>query len=173
MDSHTFATSPSRAIHGMALACLLGQGDPRLTAIASGQARLRPEHVCLIGVRSFEQAEHALLRRLGVRIYTMEEIRARGFAEVFDEARARVGAGTAGYGISLDLDVLEPAEEPGVGTPVPGGILCAELADALSTLHGDDRLLAMEIVEYNPWRDRQFATARAVHDLCQSIMMTP
>ncbi len=35
---------------------------------------------------------------------------------------------------------------------------------------GDDKLLALEIVEYNPHLDQQFATARAIHDLCQSLL---
>ncbi len=170
MDSHTFRTSPSHAIHGMPLACLLGHGDPRLTGITSSTPKLYPQDVCLIGVRSFEPGEQALLRQLGVRIYLMEEVIARGFAQVLDEARAQVVASCAGYGISLDLDVLDPAEEPGVGTPVPGGIARRDMTRVLRTLQGDSKLLAMEIVEYNPYRDRNFETARAVHDLCQSVV---
>jgi arginase len=54
MDSHTFATTPSGQIHGMPLACLLGHGEATLTGIDGAEAKLRPEHVCLIGVRSFE-----------------------------------------------------------------------------------------------------------------------
>jgi arginase len=170
MDSHTPRTTPSNAIHGMPLACLLGHGDARLTGIVAEEPKLRPEDVCLIGVRSFESGEQALLRRLGVRIYLMEEVRARGFAEVLCEARKHVAAHTAGYGISLDLDVLDPAEEPGVGTPVPGGILRRDMIKAMQVLQGDGKLLAMEIVEYNPYRDQRFETARAVHDLCQSVV---
>jgi arginase len=170
MDSHTFRTTPSRAINGMPLACLLGQGDERLTGIVSSRPKLRPEDVCLIGVRSFESGEQALLRELGVRIYLMQEVRTRGFAEVFDEARLQVRENTAGYGISLDLDVLDPAEEPGVGSPVPGGILRRDMVKALQSLQGDSKLLAMEIVEFNPYRDRRFATARAVHDLVAPIV---
>lgn len=44
---------------------------------------------------------------------------------------------------------------------------------ALQALHGDSKLLAMEIVEYNPYRDQRFETARAVHDLCRSAMRQP
>jgi arginase len=170
MDSHTFRTSPSHAIHGMPLACLLGYGDTRLTGIISAAGTLRPEDVCLIGVRSFEPDEARLLRDLGVRIYLMDEVRSRGFAAVFREARVQVGDGTAGYGISLDLDVFEPAEALGVSTPVPGGIQRDDIVQMLKTLADDSRLLAMEIVEYHPYRDRHFGTARAVHDLCQSLV---
>lgn len=172
MDSHSFRTSPSRAIHGMPLACLLGAGigDLRLDATCVAAGLLLPENVCLIGVRSFEPGEARLLADLGVRVYLMDEVRARGLAAVFREARAQVAAKSAAYGISLDLDALDPAEAPGVGSPVPGGISLADLVATLRSLHDDPRLLALEIVEYNPYRDRQFATARAIQALCRSLL---
>jgi len=170
MDSHTFGTSPSRNIHGMPLACLLGYGDRRLTGIAGAGAKLLPGDVCLIGVRSFESEEAALLRKLGVRIYFMDEVGRRGLHDVFAEARRLVRRQTAGYGISIDMDALDPVEEPGVGTPVPGGLLRADLTAALVLAHGDEKLLALEIVEYNPYRDEHFVTARAIHDLCRSLI---
>lgn len=169
MDSHTPLTSPSHAPHGMPLACLLGHGDKRLTDITRAAGRLRPEDVCLIGVRSYEHEEARLLKELGVKIYLMDEVRSRGFAAVFREARMKVGRCTIGYGISLDLDVFEPAEVPGVGTPVPGGIERHDVITTLKMLADDSRLLAMEIVEYNPYLDRHFATANTIHDLCQSL----
>lgn len=170
MDSHTLESSPSHHIHGMPLAALLGHGDPRLTGIAPAGAKLLPADVCLIGVRSFEAAEAALLRELGVRVYFMDEVRRRGLPEVFAEALRRVARDTAGYGISIDLDALDPVEGPGVGTPVGGGLARAELAAALALADGDERLLALEIVEYNPYRDEGFVTARAIHDLCRSLI---
>ena len=169
MDSHTFATTPSGQIHGMPLAALLGHGDPALTAIDGAMPKLRPEHVCLIGVRSFESGEAALLRRLGVRVFGMDEVRRRGLAAVFDEALAIVRRGTAGFGVSVDLDALDPEEEPGVGTPVPGGLHRADLAAVLSSLRDDPAFMAMEIVEYNPRRDRSHATADAAGALVDAI----
>jgi arginase len=169
MDSHTFTTTPSGQIHGMPLACLLGHGETALTSIGGAEAKLRPEQVCLIGVRSYEAGEAALLHRLGVRVYDMDEIRLRGLTEVFEQALAIVRQGTAGFGVSVDLDALDPEEEPGVGTPVPGGLRRAELADALSHLRGDRGFVAMEIVEYNPRRDRRHATADAAGDLLNAI----
>ena len=170
MDSHTLATSQTRNIHGMPLASLLGHGDPRLTGVAGDGPKLLPEDVCLIGVRSFESDEAALLKKLGVRVHFMHEIRRRGLSEVFAEALCRVNQHTCGYGISIDLDALDPVEGPGVGTPVPGGLLRTDMTDALALAQGDDRLLAVEIVEYNPYRDEHFVTARAIHDLCQSLI---
>ncbi|WP_324779885.1 arginase [Thiobacillus sedimenti] len=169
MDSHTFATTESGQIHGMPLAALLGHGDAALTSIEGAEAKLLPEHVCLIGVRSFEAGEAALLHRLGVRVFGMDEVRERGLATVFAEALAIVRRGTAGFGVSIDLDALDPAEEPGVGTPVPGGLSRAELAAALAGLRNDAAFVAMEIVEYNPRRDRRHLTADAAGALLDAI----
>ncbi len=170
MDSHTFATTPSGQIHGMPLACLLGHGDAALTSIDGAEAKLHPEHVCLIGVRSFEAGEAALLHQLGVRVFDMEEIHRRGLAEIFDEALTIVRDGTAGFGVSVDLDALDPAEEPGVGSPVPDGLRRAELAEALIRLRGDPSFVAMEIAEYNPRRDHNHATADAAGDLVKAVI---
>ena len=170
MDSHTFRTSPSKAIHGMPLACLLGFGHYRLTQVMSAGPKIQPQDLCLIGVRSFESGEAALLRRLGVRVYFMSDVRRRGLHEVFSEAVALVSKETVGYGISLDIDALDPVEEPGVGSPVPDGLLESDLSAALKSIHADKKLLALEIVEYNPHRDRNNVTAKAVRDLCGSIL---
>lgn len=169
MDSHTYATSPSRAIHGMPLACLLGHGDERLTCLVSAQPKLFPENVCLIGTRSFEKGEAELLQQLGVRIFFMEEIIQRGMETVWNEAMSIVQNQTSGFGISLDLDVLDPLEESGVGSPESGGVLKNILVDMLRTLKTNPNFLAMEIVEYNPYLDTQFVTANAICDLIAAI----
>ncbi len=170
MDCHTYATTPSGALNGMPLACLLGYGEKELTGIGAAEPKLRPEHVCLLGVRSFEQSEAALLQKLGVRVISMEEIHQRGMAEAMAEAVAVACNGTAGYGVSLDLDVLDPAEEPGVGSPAPDGLSCLHLTRALSQLRGDPALLAMEIVEYNPHHDRGLLTAKAAGALFRTVL---
>ena len=170
MDSHTFVTTPSGALNGMPLACLLGYGEQALTAIVTAEPKLCPEHVCLLGVRCFEEGEAALLKELGVRVIGMEEIRKRGVTATLAEAMDIARNGTAGYGVSLDLDVLDPAEEPGVGSPVPDGLLCSELEQALRLLREDPAMLAMEIVEYNPHHDRGLLTARAAGALYRAAL---
>jgi arginase family enzyme len=50
--------------------------------------------------------------------------------------------------LTLDLDVLDPSVFPAVTNPEPLGITLWELFDTLHLLDG--RLLAADIVEYNP-----------------------
>jgi ornithine--oxo-acid transaminase len=167
LDAHTPQTSHTGRLHGMPLAALLGQGDDSL---GQGNAVLSPEHVCVVGVRSFEPEEAALLAALGVRIYSASEIERRGLGAVLREALARVQDGTAAHGITLDLDVLDPDDAPGVTTPVAGGLRAAELVGALADLARVVPPVAAEIVEYEPHRDAGGATARLIEDLAAAML---
>jgi arginase len=166
MDAHTPDTTPSGAWHGMPLAALLGQGIKELTEIKRSTPILNPQHVCLIGVRSFEDEEAKLLESLDLRIYFIEEVKKRGFQTVLQEAIAHVSKDAVGYGVSLDLDVLDPSDAPGVGSPVPGGIMAKELLQALSLLANDPRLTALELAEFNPHLDVEGKTCQ----LCQQVL---
>ena len=167
LDSHTPRTSPSGALHGMPLACLLGVGPEKLS---SGMTVLQPQHVAVIGVRSFESEEYALLQGLGVRVFFMDEIARRGLDDVMVEALAIVQGGTVGFGISLDLDAIDPSAAPGVGTPSLLGLRTAQLLCALTQLRDHPRLLALEIAEYDPYRDEDGKTVGVVMDLLSAVL---
>jgi arginase len=171
MDSHTPATSHTGRLHGMPLAWLLGQDDDPLYGLAAGV--LAPRHVCLVGVRSYEPEEDARLRELGVRVIFMDEVRERGIDAVLDEALDIATAGTGGFGVSIDLDVVTPEEAPSVGTPVSGGVSGAELARALEEIGGRPGLAAVELVEYSPRLDRDGRTARVAVDLLMAALCGP
>ncbi len=149
MDAHTPESSPSGNPHGMPVACLLGHGDSRLISIGSNRPKLRPENLIMIGIRSFEREEAALLRRMGVTIYLMDEVKRLGFAACLLRAERSLLSRGLSYGISLDFDALEPEDFPGLGTPEANGIRLNELTRALDQLDFS-RLLGMEFAEYNP-----------------------
>ena len=165
MDSHTFATSPSGMIHGMPVACLLGHGEAALTGLAGLWPAVAPDHLCLIGTRSWEDGEAALLERLGVRIFKMPEVDSRGFAAVWDEAIAIATDGTTRFGISIDIDAFDPTEITGTGIHVPEGLFKHDVVDALRRLRREPTLVGMEIAEYNPHRDHDGQTAQLIADL--------
>jgi arginase len=169
MDSHTPETSPSGAVHGMPLACLLGIGAPSLVRLGGYAPKLLPENVCVVGVRSFEPAEANLLQRLGVHVFSMDEIRRRGMTAVLAEATARVRMHTTAFGITIDLDAIDPGDAPGVGSPEPGGIAGEDLVAALAHLSRYDELVGVEIAEFNPDRDVDGVTAVLIYELLASI----
>jgi arginase len=170
LDSHTPETSYSGALHGMPLACLLGRGDKRLLGIGAPGAQVDAAHAAVIGPRSFEPEEARLLQRLGVRVFVREELAERGLAECFAEAAAIVAGAPAGFGISLDLDVLDPDTAPGVGSPEPDGLPLRDLMSGIVVLAAKHGLLACEIVEYNPDRDRHGVTARLIAALIGEML---
>jgi len=168
MDAHTPGTSHTGRLHGMPLAWLLGQDDNPLYGLAAGV--VEPRHVSLIGVRSFEPEEQVRLARLGVRVFMNDEVKRRGLDAVFAEALAIATAGTAAFGISLDLDVVTPDEAPAVGTPVAGGVSGAGLARALGRIGGRAELAAVELVEYSPRRDRGGRSARVAIEILAAAL---
>jgi arginase len=171
LDAHTPETTPSGALHGMPLAVLLGVGDPRLCEIGGVDSRLNPAHVAIVGVRSFEAEELDLLSRMGVRIYPATEIRSLGLTPILREAVNRVSHGTCGFGISIDLDAIDPRDAPGVGSPVANGLRADALITALHLLSGNPSLLAVEIAEFNPLRDIQLRTRKLVVSLLCALLI--
>ena len=92
----------------------------------------------------------------------------RGLEAVLQDAIAIASSNTAGYGVSFDLDCIDPSFVSAVGTPVPGGIDEEEL---FSCLHLFQRHfpLAFELVEYNPFLDPNLATFRFIHRLLKVL----
>lgn len=174
MDSHTPATTPSGNIHGMPLACLLGYGDKSLTTIMETTPKLKPENICLVGVRSYEEGEAELLKKLGVKIFFMPDIIEQGLDKVMQQALEIISKNTVGYGVSIDLDALDPLYAPGVGVPEPNGISAKALCENLHALqlHQDPRLLGIEIVEFNPNLDQEHKTEQVIADILQAIFVS-
>ena len=173
LDAHTPESSESNAPHGMPLAALLGHGSAALTHLFGWSGKIRPENLAIIGARSYESAERQLLESLGVQVIYMEEVARRGFEDCFAQARAAVTAGCAGWGVSLDIDGLDPGDAPATGTPVAHGIALSQAMAALRSCRGDPRLVGLEIVEYNPLHDFGGQTARAVIALAVAGLGVP
>lgn len=168
MDAHTPRTSHSGRLHGMPLAWLLGQDDDPLYGLGTGV--VAPQHVCLVGVRSFEPEEKERLEYLGVRVLYMADVERSGLTAALAEALEIANGGTDAFGISVDLDAVTPEEAPGVGTPVERGLGAAELADALGAIGGQPELAAVELVEYCPRLDPDRRSARVAVDLLAAAL---
>ena len=172
MDSHTSETSDSQNIHGMPVAHLLGAGFESLLALLDNQPKLKPENICLIGIRSYQSGEHQFLENLGVKIIYMEEVLQQGIGVALDLALAHVSRTTVGVGISIDLDGIDPADAPGVGYREANGIPAAALLTALAKLPLTMSLLnlvGLEIAEYNPLRDEKQRTAKLIVEIIRAV----
>jgi arginase len=169
MDSHTPETSETQNIHGMPVAHLLGKGVPSLCQLMDAQVKVKPENICLIGIRSYESGEAELLKTLGIKVYFAEEVLQRGIDVVFEEAIQHVKRQTNGFGVSIDMDAIDPEDAPGVGCREPGGINGQQLVQSLNGLAQREPLLAIELTEYNPLHDIEAKTAKLMVELLGAI----
>ncbi|MGH3092531.1 MAG: arginase [Gaiellaceae bacterium] len=166
-DLNTPATSPSGNVHGMPLAAALGRAGIDFASDVWPLPALDPERVVLVGVRSLDEGERALVHETGIGVYTMTELDRRGVEAVVREALERV-EGDAFVHVSLDMDVVDPDVAPGVGTPVRGGLSYREAHLAMELVAESGLLGSLEIVEVNPILDRENATAQLAVELAAS-----
>lgn len=167
-DFNTPETSASHNVHGMALATLLGRGPAELTAIGRPGMKVKPEHVVLVGVRDLDPGEREMLKQSGCTVFTMREIDEIGIHAVLRQALARFDY-LARIHLSLDLDVMDPLEAPGVGTPSPGGLTYREGQLIMEMLADTRKLHSVDIVEINPILDIQNRTAQVAVNLLASL----
>lgn len=158
-DMNTPETSPSGNIHGMPLAAVLGCGAPELAELLGYKPKVEPRHVALVGVRDLDAKERRMIKESGVHVFTMRDIDERGLREVMTEALRFVTDDTAGTAVSLDMDFVDPADAPGVGTPVRGGVTYREAHLAMEMIADSGAMVSLEVVEINPVIDVQNKTA--------------
>jgi arginase len=169
-DFNTPETTPSGNVHGMPLAATLGRG-PFTDRPWTATPGIAPENVALVGLRSVDERESAALRRSPAATYTMTDIDRRGIAAVVREALATASNGVNQLYVSLDMDVLDPDEAPGVGTPVRGGMSYREAHTAMELVHtAEPELGALELVEVNPVLDTHNRTAELACELAASAL---
>lgn len=163
-DAHTFGTTHTGNIHGMPVATLLGHGSSDLTGIMHQNPKLKPENLVMIGIRDYEEEEHELLKSLGVKIFYNTDVHEQGIESVFQQALNHVRSRTQFYGVSFDLDGVDPSDIPAVGTPVPSGIDGSGMLESLKLMANDPQLIGYEIVEFNPSLDIDLVSEKY---LCQ------
>ena len=160
-------TSPSGNVHGMPLAAALGAaGEAFLTDAWPSPA---VERAAIVGARSLDEGERALIGELGVRVFTMSDIDRNGVERVVREALAFLD-GAAFVHVSVDLDAVDPMFAPGVGTPVRGGLSYREAHLALELVSESGLLDSLDVVEVNPVLDRENETAELAVELVASAL---
>jgi arginase len=166
-DLNTPQTTPSGNVHGMPLAAALGHGGADFESEAWPLPALDPARTTLIGVRSLDDGERALLGGLDLAVHTMSAVDRRGIEPLVDDALRRA-SGAAFVHVSLDMDALDPEVAPGVGTAVRGGLSYREAHLAMELVAESGLLGSFEIVEVNPILDRENATAALAVELAAS-----
>ncbi|HTQ86673.1 MAG TPA: arginase [Candidatus Solibacter sp.] len=158
-DMNTPDSSPSGNIHGMPLAAIAGYGPDELTQIAGFKPMVNPHNISMVGIRDIDAKERRIIKESGVHVFTMRDLDERGMRQVMAEAIRFALDETDGISVSLDLDFVDPADAPGVGTPVRGGVTYRESHLALEMIADTKAVTSLEIVEVNPVIDQHNQTA--------------
>lgn len=169
-DFNTAATSPSGNIHGMPFAVSCGVGDRRLLEARDGAPIADPGRSVLVGARTLDRGEKALIREAGVTVFTMTDIDKEGMRTIMERALGIASTGGARVHISFDLDAIDPTWAPGVGTPYPGGLTYREAHLAMEMAYESGRVGSAEFVEVNPILDRENRTAALAVGLIGSLL---
>ncbi len=158
-DFNTPDSSPSGNVHGMPLSASVGVGPTELTEICGVSPKVKPQNTVLVGVRDIDTQEKELLATSAVRVFTMRDLDERGMRSVLEEAIRIATQHTAGFAVSWDMDFIDPAHAPGVGTPVKGGASYREAHLAMEMIADSNKLISLEVVEVNPVLDHMNTTA--------------
>lgn len=170
-DANTAATSPSGNLHGMPVACLLGQGPAALTGWSGAPGALRGSDLALIGIRSVDAQEKLAIAHGGLQVFDMRHVGAQGMCATLTEALQGLDADTHLH-LSFDLDVLDPRDAPGVSTPVAGGPPYREMQLCMERVADTGRLASLDVMELNPARDLRNRSAKLAVDLIRRLFGT-
>jgi arginase len=169
-DMNTPETTPSGNIHGMPLAALLGYGAPELTNVAGFAPKVDPKLCAHVGARDIDPGERELIKRLGIRFFTMREIDERGMNACMDDAISIVSRASAGYAVTFDVDALDPGDAPGSGTLVRGGLTYREAHLGMEKVAEAGGMRMLEMVEINTALDVNNKTAELGVELILSAL---
>jgi arginase len=152
-------SSPSGNVHGMPLASIMGYGASELTELMGFKPKAEPANIVIVGARDLDAHERKIAKKSGVHVFTMRDIDERGMREVMADAIKHAMDDTAGIAVSLDMDFVDPADAPGVGTPVRGGVTYREAHLAMEMIADSEAMVSLEVVEINPILDEHNRTA--------------
>jgi arginase len=167
-DFNTNSLTPSGNIHGMPVACLCGFGPQALIEIGGQVPAINAKWVRQIGIRSVDQGEKRFVHEQGLEVFDMRYIDEMGMRAAMELALALMDANTHLH-VSFDVDFLDPAIAPGVGTTVPGGPTYREAQLCMEMIADTGRMASMDVMELNPALDERNRTAEVAVDLIESL----
>ena len=148
-DLNTLATTPSKALHGMPLSQVLGLDvahDP--FGLGRDAVVVAPSHLLYAGLRDLDPGEVDFIRDMNIHSFPMRDLVGKDLASTLIAAMAAMDVDV--WAISLDLDGLDPAFAPAVGTPVAGGLNHSDVLQALRAIMGRFDVRLFELAEHNP-----------------------
>ncbi len=167
-DLHTPLTTDSGNLHGTPLGYIAGAKG--FDAFPPMPEPVPATNICMIGLRSVDAAEKAMLSDSEMSAVDMRAIDENGIARPLSKFLDKVAAVNGMLHVSLDVDFLDPAIAPAVGTTVPGGATFREAHLVMEMLCDSGLVTSLDLVELNPFLDERGRTASLMVDLTASLL---
>jgi arginase len=166
-DFYQPEANPNGEAASMDLALATGRGPDTLTNIEGRRPLVRDSDVVALGLRdAAEQAAYGSQPLpTDLLSFDLATIRRRGLDAAVADAVARLtrdGAGSSGFWIHVDADVLDDALMPSVDYRLPGGLSWKELTQVLSVAMQSESAVGLEVTIYNPKLDADGSGARGL-----------
>ncbi len=122
-------------------------------------------HITSVGIRSARRKPYEEAQRDGSLIISKQQFRElgpRGVVELVPEAENLY--------ITFDIDVMDPSQAPGTGTPETGGLFYEETRECISELVRKSKLVGFDMVEVAPPYDSSELTVQLASRLIMDIL---
>lgn len=182
-DLHTPYTTPSGNLHGMPLAIAIGtdnldcQRNDVDEETANMWSQLKSTSVSAndlvyIAVRDTEYEEEYIINELGIKNYSVAEVRGSGVKKILSQIEDKL-ADCDFIFLSFDVDSMDPIlTSYGTGTPVANGLSPAEAKEILRGCLSFSKTIAFELVEVNPCLDeKQNKMAEIAFEILEEIVV--
>lgn len=148
---------------------LLSHGQPIYRLMK--EAHVKPEDFIQVGLRAhYSKSYYKWEKEIGMKYHTMAEVERRGWDDVMNRVIKEATEKTDYLYVSFDVDVLDPAFQPGTGTPVSGGLTMREAIPIVRRLCAETQLVGFDIVELAPALDSTYVSALNANSLMFACM---
>ncbi|MDR2997600.1 MAG: agmatinase family protein [Microbacterium sp.] len=149
----------------------VSNGTPvrRLVEDAPEGERIDPRRIVQIGIADYANSAAYAQRAAdwGIRVITLDELRARGIADVTAEALEIAGAGAdPRIHLDIDVDVCDRSVAPGCPASVPGGLAAWELRALTRAVGADARVTSADLAEVDATVDAEDGRTVRLAALC-------
>jgi agmatinase len=106
--------------------------------------------IALAGIRSMCQEEHDFIRENNIPVWYWDPNSFQNFQESGRSPESVLESLSGSVYVSVDLDVLDPALMPAVGTPEPGGLAWHQLVSLLGKVAESRQIVGFDVCELAP-----------------------
>lgn len=172
-DLNTPDTTPSGNPHGMPAAALLGHRVAPLDDVVGETGVFDPRRTVFLGARDLDPGEMARVSAAPASSLPLlldgDAFRHETPDVIAERVLERIAPDGGAFALSFDLDVIDPAEAPGVNLAVAEGLRIEQVMRVLERLAAHGGCIAMDIVELDPTADIDGRTAKIGVDAARTM----